>query len=136
MTLIMIDIDHFKNINDTHGHLVGDKVLTEVARRLSAAVRDFDSLGRYGGEEFLVVLKGTPLSTALTVAERVRTHIAAGPISLHGLKVNVTISIGVSVIQPGDSIEEFIKRADKALYKAKSAGRNRVSSANLLQSAS
>lgn len=128
-SIMMADLDHFKNINDTHGHLVGDKVLIEVARRLGTAVRDFDSLGRYGGEEFLIVLKGTPLSTALVVAERIRTHIAAGPISLHGTKVDVTISIGVSVIKPGDDVEEFIKRADKALYEAKSAGRNCVKSA-------
>lgn len=129
-SIMMADLDHFKNINDTHGHLVGDKVLIEVARRLGTAVRDFDHLGRYGGEEFLIVLKGTPLSTAMTVAERIRTHIAAGPISLHGLKVDVTISIGVAVIQPGDDVEEFIKRADKALYDAKSAGRNCVKSAD------
>ena len=132
-SVIMADLDHFKSINDSHGHLVGDKVLMEVARRMGTAVRDFDSLGRYGGEEFLIVLKGTPLSTAISVAERVRTHVAAGPISLHGLKVNVTISIGVSVIQPGDSVEEFVKRADKALYEAKSAGRNCVKTGNYLQ---
>lgn len=129
-SIMMADLDHFKNINDTHGHLVGDKVLIEVARRLGTAVRDFDNLGRYGGEEFLIVLKGTPLSTAMAVAERIRTHVSAGPISLHGLKVDVTISIGVSVVQPGDDIEEFLKRADKALYEAKSAGRNCVKSAD------
>ncbi|WP_455217446.1 GGDEF domain-containing protein [Kaarinaea lacus] len=125
-SIMMADLDHFKKINDTHGHLVGDKVLVEVARRLSTAVRDFDSLGRYGGEEFLIVLKGTPLSTAITVAERIRTHIAAGPITMHGLKVQVTISIGVGVIKPGEDVEDFIHRADKALYEAKSAGRNCV----------
>jgi len=128
-SIMMADLDHFKNINDTHGHLVGDKVLMEVARRLSSGVRDFDSLGRYGGEEFLVVLKGTPLSTALTVAERVRTHVAAGPVSLHSVKVDVTISIGVAVIMPGENIETFIKRADNALYVAKADGRNCVRSA-------
>ncbi|WP_455198019.1 diguanylate cyclase [Kaarinaea lacus] len=129
-SIMMADLDHFKKINDTHGHLVGDKVLIEVSRRLSTAVRDFDSIGRYGGEEFLIVLKGTPLTTALTVAERIRTHIAAGPISLHGVKVQATISIGVSVVRPGDDVEDFIKRADKALYEAKSAGRNCVKSAD------
>lgn len=132
-SIMMADLDHFKSINDTHGHLVGDKVLMEVARRLNTAVRDFDLLGRYGGEEFLIVLKGTPLSTAINVAERVRTHVAAGPVSLHGIKVKVTISIGVAVIQPGDNVEEFIKRADKALYEAKSAGRNCVKTGNFLQ---
>lgn len=127
-SIMMADLDHFKNINDTHGHLVGDKVLMEAARRLSAAVRDFDALGRYGGEEFLIVLKGTPISTALTVAERIRTHIAAGPVNLNGNKIDVTISIGVAVAQPGEDVETFIRRADKALYEAKSSGRNRVKS--------
>lgn len=125
-SIMMADLDHFKSINDTYGHLVGDKVLKEVARRLSTAVRDFDSIGRYGGEEFLILLKGTPLITAMAVAERVRTHIAAGPISMHGTRVDVTISIGVGVVKPGENIEEFIKRADRALYEAKSAGRNCV----------
>jgi two-component system cell cycle response regulator len=130
-SLMMADLDHFKQVNDTYGHLVGDKVLMEVARRLDAAVRDFDILGRYGGEEFLIVLKGTPLSTALAVADRVRTHVAAGPVSLHGgLKINSTISIGVSVRRPDDSVDDFIRRADEALYAAKSAGRNCVRSAD------
>lgn len=127
-SIMMADLDHFKEINDTHGHLVGDKVLVEVARRLGTAVRDFDSLGRFGGEEFLIVLKGTSLATAMSVAERVRTHVSAGPVSLHGVKVDVTISIGVSVIKPGDEVEDLIKRADMALYEAKHSGRNCVKS--------
>lgn len=125
-SVMMADLDHFKIINDTHGHLVGDKVLMEVSRRLGTAVRDFDNLGRYGGEEFLIVLKGTPLSTAISVAERVKNHVAAGPISLNGLMVDVTISIGVSVMHPGDYVDDLVTRADKALYEAKSAGRNCV----------
>lgn len=130
-SLMMADLDHFKQVNDTYGHLVGDKVLMEVARRLDTAVRDFDILGRYGGEEFLIVLKGTPLATALSVAERIRTHVAAGPVSLHGgLKINSTISIGVSSRRPDDDVDEFLRRADEALYAAKSAGRNCVRSAD------
>lgn len=130
-SLMMADLDHFKRVNDTYGHLVGDKVLMEVARRLGTAVRDFDILGRYGGEEFLIVLKGTPLATALAVADRVRNHVAAGPISLHGgLQINATISVGVSVRRPDDDVDDFIRRADEALYVAKSAGRNCVRSAD------
>jgi two-component system cell cycle response regulator len=129
-SVMMADLDHFKEINDTHGHPVGDKVLMEVSRRLGAALRDFDNLGRYGGEEYLIVLKNTPLSTTLAVAERVREHISAGPVSLHGPKVTTTISIGVAVAQPGDDADTIVERADKALYEAKAAGRNCVKSAN------
>jgi diguanylate cyclase (GGDEF)-like protein len=129
-SVMMADLDHFKDINDTHGHPVGDKVLMEVSQRLRTAVRDFDSLGRYGGEEFLIVLKNTSLSTALSVAERIREHISAGPISLHGTRVDVTISVGVALVQPGDEADDLVSRADKALYEAKSAGRNCVRSAD------
>lgn len=125
-SVMMADLDHFKKINDTHGHPVGDKVLMEVSRRLGTAVRDFDNLGRYGGEEFLIVLKSTPLSTALSVAERMREHISTGPVSLHGTKVDVTISVGVAVVHPGDEADDLVSRADKALYEAKAAGRNCV----------
>ena len=127
-SVMMADLDHFKEINDSHGHPVGDKVLMEVSRRLGTAVRDFDSLGRYGGEEFLIVLKNTSLSTALSVAERIREHISAGPVSLHGTMVDVTISVGVAVVHPGDEADDLVSRADKALYEAKAAGRNCVRS--------
>jgi diguanylate cyclase (GGDEF)-like protein len=129
-SVMMADLDHFKDINDTYGHPVGDKVLMEISRRLGTALRDFDSLGRYGGEEFLIVLKNTSLVTALSVAERVRKHVSTGPISLHGLTVDVTISIGVAVVHPGDGADDIVKRADKALYEAKAAGRNCVRSLN------
>lgn len=124
--VVMADIDFFKNINDTHGHLVGDKVLVEVAGRLRGALRDFDSLGRYGGEEFLIILRKAPLATARAVAERVRQHVCASPINLQGLAVEVTISLGVSLIKPGDDVEAVLSRADHALYQAKGGGRNRV----------
>jgi two-component system cell cycle response regulator len=124
--VVMADIDHFKDINDSYGHLVGDKVLMEVARRLRAALRDFDSLGRYGGEEFLIILRNATLPTAQAVAERVRSHVGAGPINLQGLEVAVTISLGVSAIKPGDDVEAILSRADHALYQAKDGGRNRV----------
>jgi diguanylate cyclase (GGDEF)-like protein len=124
--VVMADIDFFKNVNDTYGHLVGDRVLVEVAGRLRGALRDFDSLGRYGGEEFLIVLKKATLATAHTVAERVRQHVSAEPINLQGLTVEVTISLGVSLTKPGDDMEAVLSRADHALYKAKDYGRNRV----------
>jgi len=129
-SVMMADLDFFKEINDTHGHPVGDKVLIEVSRRLVTALRDFDSLGRYGGEEFLIVLKNTPLSTAMSVAERIRKHISAGPVSLHGVKIDTTISIGIAVAHPGDEPDDILERADKALYEAKAAGRDCIKSAD------
>lgn len=129
-SVMMADLDHFKEINDTHGHPVGDKVLMEVSRRLGTALRDFDNLGRYGGEEFIIVLKNTPLPTSLSIAERVRDHISAGPINLHDAKINTTISVGVAVIHSGEEADDVVKRADKALYEAKAAGRNCVKSAD------
>jgi diguanylate cyclase (GGDEF)-like protein len=124
--VIMADLDHFKNINDEHGHLVGDKVLVEVARRLNSALRDFDILGRYGGEEFLMVLRGASKTTMPVITERIRHHVANEPINLQGLEVHVTISLGVTYSRPGDHADDAIARADEALYRAKSAGRNRV----------
>ena len=123
---IMADLDNFKTVNDTHGHLVGDKVLIEVARRLRAALRDFDSIGRYGGEEFLLLLNRTSMKTARKVAERIRKHVAAGPINLHGLEVQATISLGLATGRAGESAETIVDHADKALYAAKEAGRNCV----------
>ena len=114
-SVMMADLDFFKEINDTHGHPVGDKVLMEVSRRLGTALRDFDNLGRYGGEEFMIVLENTPLSTAMSVAERIREHITTGPINLHDTKVNTTISVGVAVAQPGEEVDDVVKRADEAL---------------------
>ena len=126
LVAVMADVDFFKTVNDTHGHLVGDKVLIEVARRMRAALRDVDSIGRYGGEEFLLLLRGSNLAVAQQVAERIRQHVAAQPINMQGLEVKVTLSLGVSVAQPGEAADELIARADKALYVAKSTGRNRV----------
>lgn len=126
LVAVMADVDLFKTVNDTYGHLVGDKVLIEVARRMRAALRDVDSIGRYGGEEFLLLLRGSNLAVARQVAERIREHVAAQPINMQGLEVRVTLSLGVSVAAPGEAADELIARADKALYAAKSAGRNRV----------
>ena len=126
LVAVMADVDYFKTVNDTYGHLVGDKVLIEVARRMRAALRDVDSIGRYGGEEFLLILNGANLEIARHVTERIREHVAAQPINMQGLEVKVTLSLGVSVAKPDEPADELISRADKALYAAKSAGRNQV----------
>lgn len=126
LAVLMADLDLFKDINDSYGHLVGDKVLHEVSRRMLRALRDFDQVGRYGGEEFLFILDRTSEDEAMLVAERVRLHIADSPMNLHDLSLPVTISIGVTCARPGDSAEDIIDRADGALYAAKAAGRNRV----------
>lgn len=123
LSVLMVDIDHFKALNDTHGHMVGDQVLKSVATRLKSASRLGDHAGRYGGEEFVVVLPDTDGDDAVRVAERVRRQIAADETA--GAKV--TVSIGVSSWDANfDSIEHFIDAADRALYEAKRTGRNRV----------
>lgn len=129
MGVLVLDIDHFKIINDRYGHPMGDEVLREVARRIKAEMqRDEDIAARWGGEEVLVVLPGTTKEGSLTVAERLHKAIAA-PISLADKTViKVTVSIGVYVIPQGENgnFDNALKEADKALYKAKESGRNRV----------
>ena len=122
LSIAMIDIDHFKQVNDTHGHLVGDQVIRTVAQTLAAAIRGLDSVGRYGGEEFLVILPNTPLKYASEVFERMRQRVEASSI-IEG--ESVTVSIGVADYR-GGPIEEFIQQADECLYAAKHGGRNRV----------
>ena len=120
--LLMIDADHFKSINDTLGHLVGDRVLIEIANRLQLALRPDDILARYGGEEFCVLLPGLGDEVALAIAERLRNAIQSQPIEGRA----VTVSIGLSKKSEQDSISSLMERADLALYKAKEGGRNRV----------
>lgn len=122
-SLILLDIDAFKAVNDTYGHQVGDSVLVEVARVMELHVRRSDVVGRWGGEEFLVVCIDTDLDQALTVAEKLRVALAAQPIAVTGPK---TGSFGVSVASGCDSVQALVSRADEALYRAKNAGRNRV----------
>jgi len=123
LSCIMADIDHFKNVNDTLGHLVGDEVLLEVSRRIKEAVRVYDILGRYGGEEFLILLPDTNPEQAWNFAERTRMQVSANTIR----DLRVTVSMGVTCLHESDqSIDDMIKRADEALYKAKNAGRDRV----------
>ncbi|MCF6336927.1 MAG: diguanylate cyclase [Gammaproteobacteria bacterium] len=123
---IMADIDLFKEVNDTHGHLMGDKVLAEVANRIRSALRDFDEVGRYGGEEFLLVLNGASLTTSKNIAERIREHVHSQPINLQGLEIQVSISLGVAAAHADETTDSILARADKALYAAKAAGRNCV----------
>ena len=126
LCVVMADLDYFKNVNDTHGHLVGDGVLREVAARLRAAVRDVDLVGRYGGEEFMVVFHNTPLVTAQEIAERVRARVAGTPVNLQNVVIDITISLGLAHVHKDDDVVTLIARADAALYDAKGQGRNRV----------
>jgi two-component system cell cycle response regulator len=127
LTVLLLDIDYFKAINDTHGHDAGDEVLREFAVRIRKSIRGIDLACRYGGEEFVIVMPETDLAVATMVAERLRRGIAASPFSIPGNKtVPVTISAGISALGPNDDAASVFKRADLALYRAKKDGRNRV----------
>ncbi|HYC43187.1 MAG TPA: sensor domain-containing diguanylate cyclase [Noviherbaspirillum sp.] len=128
LSLIVADLDYFKKINDTYGHPAGDAVLVKVASRLRSCIRPEEALGRYGGEEFLIVLPGSSHKTATAVAERMRATIAAQPESINGVALNLTISAGIASTDlfPSATTEDLISKADMALYAAKDAGRNRV----------
>lgn len=126
-TLMVIDIDHFKLVNDTHGHLAGDTVLKEVAKLLAGGSRSSDFLARYGGEEFVYLLPETDTGPALEMGDLLRRRIEKAVISFDGTKIPVTISTGVDTVKSGgDTPEDLFKRADAALYRAKENGRNRV----------
>jgi diguanylate cyclase len=125
----MADIDHFKRVNDSYGHLIGDKVLHAVGRALQANVKGKDTASRFGGEEFAVLLPQTPLEGAARLAETLRTTVASGRVKSIGSGEtvgNITISIGVACYRAGEPAAELIARADRALYAAKASGRNRV----------
>lgn len=131
LSIMVLDIDHFKTINDTHGHDVGDKVLRDFADRISNSVRGIDLACRYGGEEFLIAMPDTDMAFAAVVAERLRAEVAEHKFEVlkGGESLRVTVSIGLASTELGlesDSAQKLIKRADDALYEAKSAGRNRV----------
>jgi diguanylate cyclase (GGDEF)-like protein len=128
--VIVVDIDHFKAVNDTHGHPAGDTVLRQTAAKLSAAVRKSDLVARYGGEEFVIVLPGSPLAPALRLAERMRVVLQQDAVMHDGLRINRTASFGVATAFPEEpaSLSELIERADTNLYRAKHEGRNRVKS--------
>jgi|OM-RGC.v1.002358020 two-component system cell cycle response regulator len=128
LTTALIDIDHFKRINDTWGHNAGDQVLKEICARLNEQLRAIDIAGRYGGEEFLVVFSNTTAREACDAMERARLAVCATPVTLRetGDIINVTMSVGVAEAFMDDSVEALIERADTALYDAKRSGRNRV----------
>jgi diguanylate cyclase (GGDEF)-like protein len=128
--LLLIDLDFFKGINDSHGHAAGDAVLREVSARLRASIRATDAVGRYGGEEFLVVMPESSLATAVAAGERIRQAIAQ-PIEVDGTRLTVTVSVGVAVHRSADhGLDHTIRAADAALYRAKASGRNAVAVAS------
>jgi two-component system cell cycle response regulator len=131
--VIMADIDHFKKINDTYGHLVGDAVLQEVTRRLAQGVRPYDAVGRYGGEEFLIVFPGCTSPNLILGAERLRRCAADQPVETSAGPIPVTLSLGLASAEQGENeafdCEVFLRSADEALYAAKAGGRNRLESA-------
>ncbi len=126
LSVFFADLDCFKRVNDSYGHLVGDEVLRSAAEKMSGAVREYDHVGRYGGEEFLVVLPDCTIDEAREVAERVRQQIGDKAVVNSPTQVKVTVSIGVSQWQPGQETHELLHRADIAMYRAKQNGRNCV----------
>ncbi len=128
LSILMMDIDHFKNVNDTFGHAVGDQVLKEFAARVGRNIRGVDLAARYGGEEFVVMMPETPADWALMIGNRLREEIASKPFDfdLSEGEINVTVSIGVATSKDGQTSAQLLEEADKALYEAKASGRNKV----------
>lgn len=129
LSVLVIDIDRFKGVNDTHGHDVGDEVIREFAKRIRLTIRGIDLACRYGGEEFVIVLPDTDVDTAEIIAERLRLRIASSPFEIGPgpLNLDITASVGLSALsRPGETPDMLLKRADLALYEAKNTGRNRV----------
>jgi diguanylate cyclase (GGDEF)-like protein len=126
LSLLMIDIDHFKKVNDTYGHLTGDSVLRGLAQALQKRLRPNDKLARYGGEEFCLVLPETSLSSAVRIAEDLRAIVANQAFAAEGQEIHVTVSMGLAAAKPIMTVEQLYKAADDMLYKAKNSGRNRV----------
>jgi diguanylate cyclase (GGDEF)-like protein len=134
MTLVLLDIDHFKRVNDRHGHDCGDEVLRRVAAVVAANLRASDVFGRWGGEEFLIACQGTRVRDAGRLAEKLRERVQQSDISGPNGRIAVTASFGVALAPPGGSAADALKRADAALYRAKEGGRNRVEMDRTLQS--
>jgi diguanylate cyclase (GGDEF)-like protein len=124
--IIMMDVDHFKAVNDTYGHEVGDRVLKTVARTLRAATRSYDVVGRWGGEEFLAVVANATAADLASVGERYRALVESSDVPLDGVSLRVTISAGAAVAQDTDDAASAVERADRLLYMSKTNGRNRV----------
>lgn len=123
---IMLDIDHFKEINDNYGHQCGDAVIKEIGERLRNQLRKYDYAGRYGGEEFFIILPNTDLNQARAIGERFRRDIENSTFNCMGEKIAITVSLGIAQYRPSESREKWIDRADKAMYNAKQRGRNCV----------
>ncbi|AJO79915.1 MULTISPECIES: GGDEF domain-containing protein [Pseudomonas] len=129
LSLLMLDIDHFKKINDSHGHSAGDEVLKTVAATIKAQLRNVDMVFRFGGEEFLILLSNTGRDAAAMVGERLRQAAQAKDYWADGTLIELTVSLGCSTLLPGESAESLLRRADSALYVAKREGRNRLAMA-------
>ncbi|MBL1218330.1 MAG: GGDEF domain-containing protein [Planctomycetes bacterium] len=125
-SVIMLDVDHFKKFNDTYGHETGDRVLQLVARTLSCNCRPYDTVGRWGGEEFMIVATGTDQETITGLAERLRMLVETSSLDVDGENLHVTISLGVTPVRPGDDMKSLTNRVDDLLYQSKEQGRNRV----------
>lgn len=125
LSFIILDLDKFKNINDTYGHQTGDEVLKNTANIIKSGIRKADVVGRFGGEEFCIVMPNTDLKNACVVAEKIRKLVEDNGIEVEGKKIDITVSLGLSELSENDDINTLIKRADTALYKAKETGRNR-----------
>jgi diguanylate cyclase len=126
LSLVLLDLDHFKQVNDQHGHATGDRVLQEVSRRLVDSVRGADLVARFGGEEFVILMPETNLTDATKAANKIRRTIAASPIETPDGPIQVTVSMGVAEFEHDDTPEDVLQRADAALYRAKHKGRNQV----------
>jgi diguanylate cyclase (GGDEF)-like protein len=125
-SIVLLDIDHFKLVNDRHGHAVGDRVLVAFSHGIEGLLRQGDFIGRYGGEEFLLVLPMTDLAAAHQLAQRIRAHLNGRPLIEEPVRLEVTASFGIAQLRSGESIDAWLQRADRALYRAKESGRNCV----------
>jgi len=125
-SVLLVDIDLFKRVNDTYGHDVGDTLLRHIAVSLTSGIRKMDTVSRWGGEEFLLLLPATDRNKAMRLAQRIRGDVSGSPYRFGDKTLRVTITIGLSTITPDESLEALLKRADDALYAGKEAGRDRV----------
>jgi diguanylate cyclase (GGDEF)-like protein len=129
MSVLMVDIDHFKSINDSHGHLIGDQALKAVATALKDSLRNVDMVFRFGGEEFMVLLSNTNREAASMVGERLRMAVLGIQYLVENRAIELSVSLGCATLLPGESMESLLRRADNALYVSKRDGRNRLSMA-------
>ena len=127
LSLLMLDIDNFKSINDEYGHVNGDTTITKVASIISSSIRDGDITGRFGGDEFVIILPKSTVDSAKNIAERVRDNIAKAKIYINETIIDSSVSIGIACLNKGQSISDLIEQSDKAMYRAKAEGGNRIS---------